>query len=138
VLETRLLLGVAALAAAASAAGACVWYGYNWGADSVHAKWGKAQEEAGLAAAAEKESVRESSYALARELQTQLDTAEKRYAQLSSRYTKSLGSKFECPASGVIGDVVLPADLTDSLFITDKQAANKAGPAASGASAALR
>lgn len=131
-LQLRLLLLAGALLGLLAATGAAGWYGYRLGhtagSAEVQGKWDKAQDAADEAAAA----VRKTGFRAAELYQAKLTELEARYARTNVSLTKALSRKLVCPASGRIGDVVLPAALVDSMFnLDDRQGDPAPRPAGS-------
>lgn len=137
-LESKLLVGVIALAVLLSAAGGLVWYGYGWGSDHVQAKWDAQKVKDKLDIEKELQSARDEGYSLAQESITEKQELEQQYARLSTLYASSLRKKVTCPASGEVGDVVLPADLIGSMFIHSAVPASAPGSTPRRADARVR
>lgn len=95
--------------------------GYSNGTDSMREQW----EEAQQAARTENERVRKEGFALAQTLEKKLADLEVRYGTASAKLRDALNAKVACPASGRLGDIVLPAAVVDSMFGN----AGEAGPA---------
>lgn len=137
-LQARLIAGlVGILAVIAVVAG--VWVaryhtGYKDGEARVQKKWDTAVDDARKA----DEVSRNEGYATAQEYLTRLNKLEKRYERTEANQRAALQQKFTCPTSGVVGDIVLPAALVDSMFNRDKPGDPAAEPATSGTDPSVR
>ncbi len=136
--EVKLALGLAALLALAGAAAGCVWYGYDWGAQTVQRKWDAQKVQDTINTQKELETERDAGYALASEAIGEKRELELSYANLSAQFEDALRSKLNCPKSGQVGDVVLPASLVTSMFITDRVPTPTARPASAGINASVQ
>lgn len=130
-----LLVGVLALIAMVGGA----WYtghrsGYQAGQDKIQKQWDKAIVDARAA----DEVSRNEGYATAQEYLTRLNKLEKRYERTEANQRAALQQKFICPTSGVVGDIVLPAALVDSMFNRDEPGSAPPEPAATGTHPAVR
>jgi hypothetical protein len=137
-LQAKVLLGAVALLVLLGGLTGLYFYGYNKGAASVQADWDKERHNIADLAEKELEEDRDIGYQLAVEWQHELSQLKVKYDDLNTKYRNSLKSPVVCPASGQIGDVVLPADLVDSLFTSDKRPVSTAGSASAGTNGAVR
>jgi hypothetical protein len=123
-LQTRLLVGLVGLLLAAGALGGVWWHGHHVGdasgAARVQAQWDDAVKKS----EAETARVRAEGYTLAAEYEAQVHELEQRSARFP--LTAANNRQVTCPKSGKVGDVLLPADLVDGMFL------RAAEPAASG------
>lgn len=126
-LETTVIAGLVAVAAL----GGVLAWSYNAGdtngAARVQTRWDKAARSADV----ENSKLRGEGYTLAAEYESQLHDLEARYERTNTSLRRALARPASCPASGRLGDVVLPADLVDSMFNRDAGSATAPGPAAS-------
>lgn len=104
------------------------------GADRIQKKWDKAVKDA----EAETARIRGEGYTLAAEYEAKLQTLEARYARTNVALRKALQQPVACPASGRVGDVVLPADLIDGMFNRERLGAGAPGPASTQPDPAVR
>lgn len=95
----------------------CLWYGYNWGAQRVQAKWDAQQVKDKTRLDIELQEQRNANRSLVEESLTETKDLNAKYAKLSTLYASSLHKKIICPASGEVGDIVLPSELVSSMFI---------------------
>lgn len=118
----RILIGVVLWAL--SIAGA-LWYAYDWGWEARQAELNKdivKQQE-------ETDKKRNEGFELAAQYESQRNELEKKYAKLLQQRRAADKLKVQCPASGEVGDVVVPAGFLDSMF--NRAAPAQAEPAAS-------
>jgi hypothetical protein len=129
---------LAAALALVALIGGSYWYTYSKGVTSgeeaKQAEW----DEAKAKAEALNKEFREEGYALAAEYESQLNALEKRYARTDAKLRAALNEPLQCPASGKVGDVYLPASLVDSMFNREATGGNPAGPASSQPDATMR
>lgn len=136
--QVRLIaLAVAVLAIG----GGLVWFGesryhkgFAAGKAQVQGEWNATIAEA----KAKNEILRADGYTRAQEYLTRLNMLEKRYARTDAELRKALGQQFTCPASGVVGDIVLPASLVDSMFNREQSSDPAAGTATTRANPTVR
>lgn len=133
-IETTVLAGVVALAAL----GGVVAWSYNAGdtngAKRVQASWDKTMRDADI----ENSKVRSEGYTLAAEYESRLHELEGRYERTNTNLRRALSGAASCPASGRIGDTVLPAALVDSMFNREPGSAAAPGPATAKPDATVR
>lgn len=126
------------LGLALAALGFGVWWIYDNGKEAgenvVHAQWDKAKREA----QAENEKARAEGYKLAAEYIIQLRELETRYGRTSARLRDALNAPAVCPASGRLGDLVVPAAVVDGMFLRDSGSPAAPGPSASQPDRAVR
>lgn len=84
-------------------------------------KTGKLEAEVACRAAidqakAEADKDKDAGYAIAANLEAQLRKLEARNAKAEAKLRTALDVPFQCPASGRLGDVVIPAAVVGSLF----------------------
>jgi hypothetical protein len=132
-LELRLIAVLVAVLALLGG-GAALWTkGYSVGKRAEAAereKTAKAQQEAN-----DKETarIRNEGHALATDLLIKLGNREDLVERTSQQLAQALRRPALCPAGGSIGDLVLPADLVDSMFSREpRPAANAASAGAPG------
>lgn len=123
-----LLVGM--LAFITTGAGA-YWLGHNHGDEAGAARVQGEWDEAERKAEADTKRIRGEGFELAAEYESQLNTLEKRYAASLTRQRNAQRLPVTCPASGEIGDVLVPADLVRSMFNRDEEGARLPGPATS-------
>lgn len=88
-------------------------------------------------AKAEASKDKDAGYAIAANLEVQLRKLEARNAKAEAKLRTALDAPFTCPASGRLGDVVIPAAVVDSLFDHGGDP-SPPGPASSQPDAAVR
>lgn len=117
------------LAAVLIALGGSHWYMFERGAThgeaNVQAEWDKSKADA----EARNKELREEGYELAAEYEEKLHALEKRYARTDAKLRAALNEPVQCPTSGRVGDVLLPASLVDSMFNREATVGDTAGPA---------
>jgi hypothetical protein len=91
--------------------------GYTRGEQKVQSAWDAQKVKDKQEADNELQSSRDASYSLASQSLEEKKQLEKQYARLSTLYASSLHQKVTCPASGEVGDVVLPANLIVGMFV---------------------
>lgn len=116
---------------ALSIAGA-MWYAYDWGWETRQAEL----NEETIKRQAEIDKKRDEGFELAAQAESKLNELEKKYAKLLQQRRAADKLKVQCPASGEIGDVVVPAGFLDSMF--NRPAPAQAEPAASEPHATVR
>lgn len=93
----------------------------------VQQEWDSATRQA----EAENKATRDEGFKLAADLEAQLRELEARYAATDQDLRRALRRPFTCPKSGEVGDVLLPADLVDSMFNRQQSGHPSPGPSAS-------
>lgn len=127
------LIALLALALAVVLGGlGCYAWGHSDGDDAgalrVQQEWDKAKDKAEQ----ENQRIRGEGFDRANEFEAQLRELEKRYANVTAKRRAAQQLPVTCPATGVIGDVVVPAALVRSMFNRDDAgSADSPGPAAS-------
>jgi hypothetical protein len=101
--------------------------GWHYGAERRQAKWDKQK----LADQTEATKIREEGFELAAQYESDLNELRGKYARVQAERRRALQEKFECPASGVIGDVVVPAAVVRSMFNVTEPTPEAPGPASS-------
>jgi hypothetical protein len=109
----------------------CYWVGHNHGdeagAERIQALWDDAEKQA----EADNKRIRGEGFEIAAEYESKLNILEKRYANSLAQQRAAQRLPFTCPASGEIGDVVVPAELIRSMFNRTADGARLPGSAAS-------
>ena len=88
------------------------YYGYQRGKERVQLKWDKQK----VKDAEETKKQRDEGFVIAAELENDLTELRTRYARVNAQRTAALNEQIECPASGRIGDLVVPAATVRSMF----------------------
>jgi hypothetical protein len=132
----RGLLGLLLVLLAVGGAG---WFGYNKGYDHGErdkaAEWDQAVKDAELV----KAETRLAGWEKADKLESDLNVLKGKYNVVLSQRKKANNSPVTCPASGVIGDVVVPVAAVRSMFnIPDPSTGDAAGPAPAQSASAVR
>lgn len=123
-LQTRLLVSLAGLLLSVGLLGGLWLHGRHVGDQQGSKRVQGAWDEAVKASEAETARVRAEGYTLAAEYEAQVHELEQRSARFP--LTAANNRQVTCPKSGKVGDVMLPADLVDGMFL------RAAEPAASG------
>lgn len=119
----RLLI---ALIAWALSIGGAVWYGHSLG---WNAREARVTADA-LAELRAREAKAAEGHTISEQYESKLIDLESRYEKQSARLRAALRQRVQCPASGEVGDVVLPADVVGSMFHTSAPAKAASEPAA--------
>lgn len=101
--------------------------GNKAGQAKVRGEWDSATRQA----EAENKATRDEGFKLAAGLEAQLRELEVRYAATDQSLRRALRRPIACPKSGEVGDVLLPADLVDSMFNREQPGHPAPGPSAS-------
>lgn len=130
-LQVKLIAALVGLILALAGAGG-LWIkayasGNKAGQYKVRQEWDSATRQA----EAENKATREEGFKLAADLEAQLRELEVRYAATDDSLRRALRRPATCPKSGEIGDVLLPADLVDSMFNRQQSGHLAPGPSAS-------
>lgn len=116
-----MLIGV--LLAALAAFGGTYFYGhhtgYATGKNEVQVKWDAETLKRSSEDKTKRDEDRDKGFALAAEIENEHHELEIKYARTSKALATALQSRVECPSSGVVGDVVLPAAVVRSMFNRD-------------------
>lgn len=97
--------------------GAALWTkAYNAGKKEEQAKTAEAYKQQEKADAAEVARVRSEGYQLAADLLLKLSSREAQLERTSKQLGQALRLPALCPNGGAAGDIVLPAQLVDSMF----------------------
>lgn len=98
----------------------CYYYGervgYGEGEAAKQREWNDVQH----AEREENDRIRSDAFDLALQLQKQLIALGDSYAKLQADGERANQLPVNCPQSGKVGDLVLPAEFISSMFITDK------------------
>lgn len=105
----RLLIAVIAVALAL---GAATWFGYSLGWNARQVKVNTDE----LAALREREGKAKEGHTVAEQYESKLIELETLYEKQGVQLRTALRRKVVCPASGELGDVVLPADVIRGMF----------------------
>ena len=109
---TPLERSLIALIAVVLALGCAAWFGYSLGWD---ARQVKVNTDA-LAALREQEGKAREGHSVSEAYERKISELESRYEKLAMRRRTALQQPVACPASGTLGDVVLPADVIRGMF----------------------
>lgn len=110
--SSNLIAAVVGVVALAGAVFGLIGYGESQGRAEVQAKWDKSIADAKDVVASDARFGRQQ----ADQLRTKLLTLEKNYAATNIQLSQALRKQVVCPASGEVGDVVLPADMVRGMF----------------------
>ena len=105
------------------------WWCYSKGEDHIQAKWDADKVERQSKENTELQADRDKAYTLAVDYESMHHDLEAKYAIKSADLNRALRAPVSCPASGSVGDVVVPADVVRGMFL--RSAADPAGAAAS-------
>lgn len=120
--------GLGALALAAALGG--LWgHGYSKGNKQGSARVTQAWQASVEQAREEATAIRAEGQQRAAALEVTLGQLEKQHAATAVTLRSALRRPVSCPASGRLGDLLLPADLVDGMFGYDAPGSGAAGPA---------
>lgn len=97
------------------AVGAAEWHGYTRGETSKQGEWDAAKVKADE----EMAKKRDEGFVIAAELESDLHDLKGKYAIVLSQRKTALQQQVTCPASGQIGDLVVPAATVRSMLNID-------------------
>jgi hypothetical protein len=123
------IIGAAILLIVLAGGGGVAW-GWHKGAESERAEQIVKQED-------EARAIRREAFQVADRLLTDLSKLKGNYDYVVAERDHALSAKFTCPASGKIGDIVVPIEVVRSMFNV-RSPAGTARPPATRASAPLR
>jgi hypothetical protein len=119
---TTLALGTASLGlVVAGVLGAYVYgqhVGYAEGAQAKQSEWDTDNLVRQGAERTARDADRDAGYALAAEFDKKAHDMEQQYASTRQQLATALRRKVVCPASGAVGDVVVPVDIIRGMFGT--------------------
>jgi uncharacterized protein HemX len=137
-MTTLVWIKLAAALALVALIGGSYWYTYEKGDTNGAARKQAEWDAATAKAEAQNKEFREEGYELAAEYESKLHALEKRYARTDAQLRAALNEPVQCPASGRVGDVYLPASLIDSMFNREGPGSAAPGPAAGKPDAVVR